>query len=117
MGEERVATGGTIAAALGVWLVFEDEAGFSMTPPTSRSWSRRGTTPVSRVRGRSQRRFSIAALCCYKAGERSRLIYRPRRHTDHKSGGRKSFAWTEYRNLFVAAHQQLGGPIVLIWDT
>ncbi|WP_406179031.1 transposase [Streptomyces sp. NBC_01006] len=34
---------------------------------------------------------------------------RPRR-------GRKSFAWTEYRDLLVAAHQQLDGPIVLIWD-
>ncbi|WP_263303393.1 IS630 family transposase [Streptomyces sp. 135] len=77
---------------------------------------KRGTTPVIRVRGRSQRRFSIAALCCHKPGERSRLIYRPRRHTDHKSGGRKSFAWTEYRDLLIAAHQQLGGPIVLIWD-
>ncbi len=91
-------------------------AGFSMTPPTSRTWGKRGTTPVIRVRGRSQRRFSIAALCCYKLGERSHLIYRPRRHTDHKSGGRKSFAWTEYRDLLIAAHQQLGGPIVLIWD-
>jgi hypothetical protein len=29
------------------------------------------------VRGRSQRRFSIAALACYKTGERSRLIFRP----------------------------------------
>lgn len=87
-----------------------------MTPPTSRTWSRRGSTPVIRVRGRSQRRFSIAALCCYKPGERSRLIYLPKRHTDHKSGGRKSFAWTEYRDLLIAAHQQLDGPIVLIWD-
>ncbi|MEU7606714.1 IS630 family transposase, partial [Streptomyces sp. NPDC041003] len=59
-----------------------------MTPPASRTWGKRGSTPVIRVRGRSQRRFSIAALCCYKAGERSRLIYRPKRHTDHKSGGR-----------------------------
>ncbi|MFJ5548583.1 transposase [Streptomyces sp. NPDC093225] len=87
-----------------------------MTPPTSRTWSRRGTTPVIRVRGRSQRRFSIAALCCYKPGERSHLIYRPKRHGDHKSGGRKSFAWTEYRDLLIAAHQQLGGPVILIWD-
>ncbi|KOU98972.1 transposase [Streptomyces sp. MMS21 TC-5] len=87
-----------------------------MTPPTSRTWSRRGTTPVIRVRGRSQRRFSIAALCCYKPGERSRLIYRPKRHTDHKAGGRKSLAWTEYRDLLIAANRQLDAPIVLVWD-
>ncbi|AJT63277.3 hypothetical protein T261_08954 [Streptomyces lydicus] len=87
-----------------------------MTPPTSRTWAKRGQTPVIRVRGRSQRRFSIAALTCYKPGERSRLIYRPKRHTDHKRGGRRSFAWSEYRDLLIAAHQQLGGPIVLVWD-
>lgn len=116
MGEGDLAAGGSTAAALGAWLVFEDEAGFSMTPPTSRTWAKRGSTPVIRVRGRSQRRFSIAALTCYKLGERSRLIYRPKRHIDHKRGGRRSFTWTDYRDLLIAAHQQLGGPIVLIWD-
>lgn len=87
-----------------------------MTPPTSRTWAKRGHTPVIRGRGRSQRRYPIAALTCHKAGERSRLIYRPKRHTDHKQGGRRSFAWTDYRDLLIAAHQQLGGSIVLIWD-
>ncbi len=33
------------AAAPGAWLVFEREAGFSMTPPKARAWSRRGTCP------------------------------------------------------------------------
>lgn len=116
MGEGDLAIRGNTAAALGAYLVFEDEAGFSMTPPTARTWSRRGTTPIIRVRGRSQRRISIAALACYKAGERSRLIYRPIIHRDHKTGGRRSFAWTDYRDLLVAAHQQLGEPIVLVWD-
>ena len=103
-------------AALDAWLCFEDEAGFSMTPPTARTWARRGRTPVIRVRGRSQRRFSVAALACYKHGERSRLIYRPKRHADHKCGGRRSFTWTDYRDLLIAAHQQLSAPIVLVWD-
>ncbi|MFI6517508.1 IS630 family transposase [Spirillospora sp. NPDC050679] len=111
-----LAAGGTTAAALDAWIVFEDEAGFSMTPPTRRTWSPRGHTPVITVRGRPQRRFSVAAPACYKAGERSRLIYRPRHHTDHKRGGRQSFTWTDYRDLMIAAHHQLGGPIVLVWD-
>lgn len=110
-----MAARGNTAAALGAWIVFKDEAGFSMTPPTSRTWNRRGTTPVIRVRGRSQRRFAIAAPCCYKPDERSRLVYRPKRHADHKSGGCKSFSWTEYRDRLIAAYQQLGGPIILIW--
>ncbi|KZM69404.1 DDE endonuclease [Nocardia terpenica] len=87
-----------------------------MTPPTRRTWSPRGHTPVVTVRGRSQRRFSIAALTCYKDGERSRLIYRPKRHPDAKNAARRSFAWTDYRDLLIRAHVQLGGPIVLVWD-
>lgn len=59
----------TSAAALGAWLVFKDEAGFAMTPPRARTWGRRGQTPVVRVRGRSRRRISVPALCCYKPGE------------------------------------------------
>jgi hypothetical protein len=86
-----------------------------MTPPHSRTWAPRGRTPVVRVRGRSRRRVSIAALACYKPGERSRLIYRPRRD-DGRRDGRKSFAWSDYRDLLIAAHRQLGGPIVLVWD-
>ncbi|MFE2179233.1 transposase [Streptomyces sp. NPDC059455] len=35
-------------AALGAWLVFEDEAGFSMTPPTTRTWSRHLTAGMRR---------------------------------------------------------------------
>ncbi|MFH7596418.1 transposase [Streptomyces racemochromogenes] len=86
-----------------------------MTPPQARTWSQRGRTPVVRVRGRSRRRVSIAALTCYKPGRRSRLIYRPRRD-DGRRDGRMSFSWRDYRDLLIAAHQQLGGPIVIIRD-
>jgi len=67
-----------------------------------------------RIRGRTSRRLSIAALTCYKTGQRSRLIWRPYRHRN--GSGRKSFAWTDYRDLLIAAHRQLGGPIVVVWD-
>lgn len=77
--------------------MFEDEAGFSMTPPQAKTWSQHDRAPVVRGRGRS------------------RLICRPRRD-DGRSDGRKSFFWRDYRDLLTAAHQQLGGPIVLIWD-
>nr|WP_236573970.1 transposase [Streptomyces sp. GS7] len=87
-----------------------------MTPPTARTWSRCGTTPIVTVRGRSQRRISIAALACYKPGQRSRLIYRQTARPDHKTSRRRSFAWADYRGLLIAAHQQLGKPIVLVWD-
>jgi len=92
------------------------QAGFAMTPPRARTWGRRGQTPVVRVRGRSRRRISVAAMCCYRPGERSRLIYRPRFHLLLK-GARKSFAWQDYRDLLVCAHLQLGAPIIAVWDT
>ncbi|NGO07317.1 IS630 family transposase [Streptomyces sp. HC44] len=68
-----------------------------------------------RVRGRSRRRISMAALTCDKPGHRSRLIYRPRRD-DGRREGRKSLSWRDCRDLLIAAHQQFGGPIVLVWD-
>nr|WP_307037783.1 transposase [Streptomyces canus] len=86
-----------------------------MTPPRARTWGRRGQTPVVRVRGRSRRRISVAAMCCYRPGERPRLIYRPRFHLLLK-GARKSFSWQDYRDLLVRAHLQLGAPIVVVWD-
>ncbi|WP_406324278.1 transposase [Streptomyces sp. NBC_01637] len=86
-----------------------------MTPPRARTWGQRGHTPVIRVRGRSRRRTSVAALCCYRPGEASRLIHRPRNHLLLK-GARKSFSWQDYRDLLVRAHIQLGGPIVVVWD-
>ncbi|MFI8266297.1 transposase [Streptomyces sp. NRRL F-2747] len=86
-----------------------------MTPPRARTWGRRGHTPVIRVRGRSRRRTSVAAPCCYKPGEPARLIYRPRSHRLLK-GARKSFSWKDYRDLLVRAHIQLGDPIVVVWD-
>jgi len=111
-----VAAGGTTAAALGAYIVFEDEAGFSMTPPRARTWGRHEHMLVVRVGGRSWRRWSIAAMCCYKPGESFQLIYRLRRHRKRKGRGRDTFAWSDYRDLVVRAHIQLQAPIVLIWD-
>ena len=55
------------------------------------------------------------ALTCYRPGERSRLIYRTITHRGRKNE-RRSFSERDYIALLDAAHQQLGGPIVLIWD-
>lgn len=68
-----------------------------------------------RVSGAGSGRISIAGLLCLKPGRASRLIYRLRTHRGRK-GERRSFAETDYIGLLDAAHQQLGGPIVLIWD-
>lgn len=67
------------------------------------------------MRGASRGRISLAALACYKPGQPSRLIYRPRAQS-HLKGSHRGFTWKDYRDLAVRAHIQLGGPIVLIWD-
>ena len=116
MEEGDLAAVKSTAAALGGWIVFEDECGQSMRPPRSRTWGRRGITPVIRVRGGGTGHVSVAGLACYRPGCRSRLIYRLHSYRGRKDET-KAFTWIEYRDLLIAAHRQLpGGNIVLIWD-
>ncbi|MFB7223594.1 transposase [Streptomyces sp. NPDC056227] len=110
-----MAVGKRTAAAYGGWIVFEDEAGQSLTPPRARSWGRRGCTPVVRVRGRGSGRVSMAGLTCYRPGKQSRMFYSVREYRGRK-GEPKGIGWRDLRDLLVRAHIQLGGPIVLVWD-
>jgi transposase len=110
-----VVGGKTVAAERGAWLCFEDEAGQTLRPPKARTWARRGQTPTVAVPGKGSGRVSVAGLVCVRPGQRGRLIYRTRIHRGRK-GERRSFAETDYAALLDAAHQQLGAPIVLIWD-
>jgi hypothetical protein len=72
--------------------------------------------PVIRVHGDGTGHVSIAGLACYRLGDRSRLIYRLHCYPGRR-GETKTFTWTEYRDLLIAAHRQLpGGNLVLIWD-
>jgi transposase len=60
-------------------------------------------------------RISIAGLVATKPGRAPRLIYRTRRYRGRK-GEQKGFAEADYAALFDAAHQQLGDPLVVVWD-
>jgi hypothetical protein len=68
-----------------------------------------------RVTAANHPRLSLAALVAVKPGHRPRLIYRTHRGR-RGSGRRKGFTEADYAALLDAAHQQLGGPIVLVWD-
>ncbi|WP_405674763.1 IS630 family transposase [Streptomyces sp. NBC_01511] len=113
--EGGVAAGKSTAAARRAWIVCGDEASQSLRPPRARSWGRIGQTPVVRVRGRGSGRVSMAGMACFRPGDRSRLIYSFRVHRGRK-GEPKGFTWQDYRDLIVRAHNQLKGPIVLVWD-
>jgi hypothetical protein len=66
------------------------------------------------VTGGHDTRVSLAALIAVRPGQRPRLIYRT--HRGRRGDTRKGFTEHEYARLLDAAHQQLGGPVVLIWD-
>jgi hypothetical protein len=62
------------------------------------------------------KRVSTGALICTTAGHRPRLIYHVHLHRGPAKGRRKDFTETDYARLLDAAHQHLGGPVVLVWD-
>ena len=59
-------------------------------------------------------RVSLAALIAVRPGCRPRLIYRT--HRARRGDKRKGFTETDYARFLDAAHQQLDGPLVLVWD-
>ena len=61
-------------------------------------------------------RLSLAALIAVKPGHRPRLIYRTHPGPRRLPGGRKGLTEADYARLLDAAHRQLGGPLVLVWD-
>ena len=66
------------------------------------------------VTGGHDTRVSLAALIAVRPGYRPRLIYRT--HRARRGDKRKGFTETDYARFLDAAHQQLGGPLVLVWD-
>ena len=111
-----MAGGKRTAADLDAWLIFEDESGQGLRPPKGRTWGCRGATPVVKVTGAHNTRVSLAALIAVKPGCRPRLIYRVHRSRARGKDQRKGFTETDYARLLDAAHQQLGGLLVVVWD-
>jgi transposase len=69
---------------------------------------------VVTVTGGHDTRVSLAALIAVRPGCQPRLIYRT--HRARRGDNRKGFTETGYARFLDAAHQQLGGPVVLVWD-
>ena len=66
--------------------------------------------------GGSNKRVSLAALIAVRAGQRPRLIYRVHTGRRSRDDKRKGFTEADYARLLDDAHQQLGGPLVVVWD-
>jgi hypothetical protein len=69
---------------------------------------------VVTVTGGHDTRVSLAALIAVRPGSRPRLIYRT--HRARRADTRKGFTETDYARFLDAAHRQLNGPVVLVWD-
>ena len=69
-----------------------------------------------KVTGAHNARVSLAAIIAVKPGRRVRLIYRVRRGRGAGKDQRKGFTETDYARFLDAVHQQLGGPLVVVWD-
>jgi putative transposase len=67
------------------------------------------------VRAGGSGRASIAGLVATRPDRPARLLYRMRVHRGRK-GEPKALTEEDYIGLLDRAHQQLGGPIVLVWD-
>jgi transposase len=66
------------------------------------------------VTGGSNKRVSLAALIAVREGRRPRLVFRV--HAARRGDKRKGFTEKGYARLLDSAHQQLGGPLVVVWD-
>ncbi|MBQ0896699.1 transposase [Micromonospora sp. U56] len=96
-------------------MCFQDEAGQVLRPPVSKTWARRGNTPVVEVSGKGSGRVPVAGLVCLKPGQGGRLMWRTRLHGG-RAGERGSFSKDGYIAFLDQTHQRLQAPIVLIWD-
>src|SRR6185312_4218399 len=96
---------------------FEDEAGRGLLAPRGRTWGRRGLTPVVKATSTDTKRVSLAGLPAFRphAAHAPWLIHRTLVYHGRRNE-KKGFAEYDYIRLLDAAHRQLGGPIVLVWD-
>jgi len=69
---------------------------------------------VVTVTGGHDTRVSLAALIAVRPGTGPRLIFRT--HRGRRGDKRKGFTEADYARFLDGAHQQLGGPVVLVWD-
>ena len=60
--------------------------------------------------------ISLAGLVCARLGWHTRLIHRMLVHHCGRRGEKKGFRERDFAASLDAAHQQLGGKTVLVWD-
>lgn len=67
------------------------------------------------VRGKRTGRVNMAGVLCFRPGQRPHLFYKLLIYHGRKNEP-KSFTWSDYRDLIISTHLQLGAPLVWCWD-
>lgn len=75
-----------------------------------------GTCHLGSSASRVPQPSTLAALLRVKPGQRPRLIYRIHHARSRRNDPRKGITETDCAALLDATHQQLHGPIILVWD-
>jgi transposase len=97
------------AQRTGAWIVCEDEAGAMLTQPIRGTWARRGKRVILHCSYGHQRKVSMAAFACYRAGRLPKLFY--------SLAPDASFTEDEFVPLLTDLHDRLGGQkVILVWD-
>lgn len=91
----------------GATLVFLDESGLTQRPSVRRTWSPRGVTPIIRHHFNWKKINSIGVIACKPDGSDPRLLL----HMQKTSVNKESIV------AFIdALHEEIAGPVVLLWD-
>jgi transposase len=97
------------AKATGAWIVCEDETGVMLTPLIRGTWAKRGKRVVLRCSYAHDRKVSMAAFLCYRAGRLPRLFY--------ALAPNASFTQDDFGPLLTELRACLGrGKAILVWD-
>jgi transposase len=97
------------AQRTGAWIVCEDESGAMLTPPIRGTWAKRGRRVWLHPSYAHDRKVSMAAFACYRAGRLPKLFYALMPNA--------SFTENEFGPLITDLRAVLGGGgIILVWD-
>jgi hypothetical protein len=110
-----VAGGKRTAADLGAWLIFEDESGQGLRPPKGRLGTARGHSGGAGDRRAQHPRVPVRTHRRQAGAPAPADLPRPPWQPAGQDR-RKGFTETDYAAVLDAAHQQLGGPLVVVWD-
>jgi transposase len=88
-------------------LAFLDESGFSLKPSVRRTWAPRGETPQIKTHFNWKRLNVVGSLICQSDGSQADLVlsFQP-----------KSIKEEAVIGYLASLHQQVEGPVVLLWD-